>query len=279
MATKAGIVGGGWARAILLVPIALTGASCSRPPPPIETEDARHAAVSDLLRRGAILLDPATAAPFTGGVFDAFDDDPKRIRFRGRVQDGLRNGDFEFYDRDGVGIWTHSRYDRGFPCGEWLLRTRPGADGPAMTDTVSWRNEVEERLPVPFADVMRESVPTTRGVLYPPCPLDFGNPYSEPPLEDGRYESYFAEGKLRLKGAYLDGERTGRWETYRVTGELALIETFVGGQRHGPYREIARGGDVRRDGYYGHGERCGQWIEWGARSTHSPCPTPTDTVS
>jgi hypothetical protein len=141
-----------------------------------------------------------------------------------------------------------------------------------MTDTVSWQSAVQRRLPVLFADVLRDSVPTTRGVLYPSCPRSFGNLFLQPPPPDGLYESYLPDGKLRLKGAYEDGKRTGRWETYRPTGELTLVETYRGGQRHGPYQEIARGGEVRRDGSYGNGERCGEWIEWSDRITYAPCP-------
>lgn len=71
---------------------------------------------------------------------------------------------------------------------------------------------------------------------------------------DGEYKEYFLNGKVKMKGKYVDNKQDGAWEEFHVGGQRAATYRYSMGKKHGyqiAYDEMGkRLGEVFY--YYGH---------------------------
>jgi antitoxin component YwqK of YwqJK toxin-antitoxin module len=56
------------------------------------------------------------------------------------------------------------------------------------------------------------------------------------------HEELYANGRLKLRGAHLDGEMHGPWEFFRADGSLMRTGAFDRGRQVGPWRTFDRAG-------------------------------------
>jgi antitoxin component YwqK of YwqJK toxin-antitoxin module len=66
-------------------------------------------------------------------------------------------------------------------------------------------------------------------------------------LNPGAAESqttFYANGRVKNRGAYLDGEMHGPWEFYRLDGSLMRAGSFDRGRQVGVWRTHSRDGGV-----------------------------------
>jgi antitoxin component YwqK of YwqJK toxin-antitoxin module len=56
--------------------------------------------------------------------------------------------------------------------------------------------------------------------------------------------TYFANGRVKHRGAHLDGEMHGPWEFYRLDGSLMRAGSFERGRQVGIWRTHDRAGRV-----------------------------------
>jgi len=57
----------------------------------------------------------------------------------------------------------------------------------------------------------------------------------------------YGNGKVKLKGAHLDGEMHGAWEFYRLDGSLMRSGRFDHGKQIGTWRTYDRAGNVVKE--------------------------------
>ena len=73
------------------------------------------------------------------------------------------------------------------------------------------------------------------------------------------------------KGAYVASHEDGPFEFYHENGRLKQKCTYAAGEYHGPYESYENGQLVAK-GVWNMGEACGEWIVDGETVTYPPCP-------
>jgi antitoxin component YwqK of YwqJK toxin-antitoxin module len=63
--------------------------------------------------------------------------------------------------------------------------------------------------------------------------------------------TFFANGRVKYRGANLDGEMHGPWEWYRLDGSLMRTGTFERGRQVGTWRTYDRAGTVVKETEFG----------------------------
>ncbi len=59
--------------------------------------------------------------------------------------------------------------------------------------------------------------------------------------------TYFGNGKVKYRGANLDGEMHGPWEWYRTDGSLMRTGQFDQGRQTGVWRTFDRSGRIVKE--------------------------------
>lgn len=60
------------------------------------------------------------------------------------------------------------------------------------------------------------------------------------------YAEHYANGRLKMRGAHLDGEMHGQWEWFRTDGSVMRTGQFDRGRQVGVWRTFdRRGGQVK----------------------------------
>jgi antitoxin component YwqK of YwqJK toxin-antitoxin module len=67
------------------------------------------------------------------------------------------------------------------------------------------------------------------------------------PSEPVAHLEHYANGKIKLAGAHLDGEMHGPWEFYRLDGSLMRTGSFDRGRQVGPWRTFDRAGQMVKE--------------------------------
>ncbi len=62
---------------------------------------------------------------------------------------------------------------------------------------------------------------------------------------------HFDNGKVKLRGAHLEGEMHGPWEFYRLDGSLMRSGSFDKGRQTGTWRTYDRAGKVVKETRFG----------------------------
>ncbi len=68
------------------------------------------------------------------------------------------------------------------------------------------------------------------------------------PTEDGTpHEERYGNGRVKLRGAHLDGEMHGDWEFFRIDGSLMRSGAFDRGRQVGVWKTWDRAGRVVKE--------------------------------
>lgn len=71
------------------------------------------------------------------------------------------------------------------------------------------------------------------------------------------------KGKTRFisaKGSFVDGYENGRWISFFPDGKIKEVITYVNGVKHGFYGAYDKRGKIVASGAYNLGERVGEWL-------------------
>jgi len=63
--------------------------------------------------------------------------------------------------------------------------------------------------------------------------------------------TYYANGKVKFRGAHLDGEMHGPWEFFRTDGSLMRAGSFDHGRQVGTWKTFDRDGRVIKETDFG----------------------------
>ncbi|WP_316830467.1 energy transducer TonB [Pedobacter aquatilis] len=78
---------------------------------------------------------------------------------------------------------------------------------------------------------------------------------------NGSYLEY-NEGKVSLRGFYLNGTKSGQWITYYPNGSAAESETFRLNKSDGPFISYWPNGKTMQEGNYSNGKMTGEWKQY-----------------
>ena len=79
------------------------------------------------------------------------------------------------------------------------------------------------------------------------------------PKTSGPYKTYFANGKLKGEGTYINGELEGKYTGYYFDGSVEFVSYNKHGYRDSAYVDYYYGGNKSTEGYFKFGERTGTW--------------------
>jgi len=82
-----------------------------------------------------------------------------------------------------------------------------------------------------------------------------------PEVKDGYFEWFFANGQLKHKGNYINGEETGQHFWYNQNGNIEAIENYVNGKFDGAVKEYYSNGVLKDKGVFSNGLQNG-WAEY-----------------
>jgi len=95
--------------------------------------------INNLIDRGGLLYAPNKEKPFSGSVFDLYDNGQKKLN--GRYRNGIKNGKWKWWNEDG-GLDSTGSYKKGLMHGKWTSWYKNGIKSTEQT----WKNGVEEGL-------------------------------------------------------------------------------------------------------------------------------------
>ena len=73
-------------------------------------------------------------------------------------------------------------------------------------------------------------------------------------------EKYFhVDGKLKMNGKFLNGEREGEWVAYFENEQVQSMGTFKAGNRIGAAKVYFPNGQLRYEGQYDNNKEVGKW--------------------
>jgi hypothetical protein len=87
-------------------------------------------------------------------------------------------------------------------------------------------------------------------------------------VRQGAYRAWFANGRLKIEGQFLDGEKSGRWRSWHGNGlwfgngQPSEEGAFAKGREEGVWTRWHRNGARFEEGEYRGGRRQGRWRVW-----------------
>jgi antitoxin component YwqK of YwqJK toxin-antitoxin module len=75
----------------------------------------------------------------------------------------------------------------------------------------------------------------------------------------GKYEEFYNNGKLFMKGSYKHGKKVGEWVCYYTDGILDWKGYYKNGRPHGYFEEYYTDGTMFENGNYKNGVKVGIW--------------------
>jgi len=76
---------------------------------------------------------------------------------------------------------------------------------------------------------------------------------------EGMFRVWFADGKPKEEGKFINQKKDGLWQWWRQDGQVEMQETYLNGKRHGLWRDYYWTGQLRQEGYYNNDEKVGLW--------------------
>lgn len=190
-------------------------------------------------------------------------DTHKAKQYEGRYKDGLRNGYFREYDKNGVQIST-TKYINGevVENAEELMSVDMVREYHSDA-SVKWEKTYFGSQPhgiwkeYDTTGVVINSIIYTKGIKLGEGVVDSKG------IKQGSWKEYYVEGELRGEGDYIDGARVGSWKFYHPNGKLEQFGKYrKGGKPHGVWIWYYENGAIRREENYINGKEDGEVIEY-----------------
>jgi uncharacterized protein len=80
---------------------------------------------------------------------------------------------------------------------------------------------------------------------------------------DSNYVAWYPNGKIRVEGKYIDGDKTGTWKYYYYHGGLSETEQYVEGRLDGPDVRYNEDGTKSKESVYTKGDVTGEYKYYG----------------
>ena len=212
-----------------------------------------------------------------------YDDDV--VKLEGVYKDGLKNGYFKDYDKDGL-LLNIKKYvndveeAQAVEVSKLAVRSDYYSNGQIKT-VATYRGEVPEGIRREYD----QSGKIVQGFVFKNGAVVGEGIVSDDGVKDGSWKEYYDSGKLRALGAYDKGKQVGEWIYYYPDGKveqrgkfsktgkfegnwkwffpdgsLKRDEAYINGLLDGPTIEYDETGAVIKQGEYIEGLENGQWV-------------------
>ena len=165
--------------------------------------------INNLIDMGGLLYAPNKEKPFSGSVFDLYDNGQKKLN--GRYRNGIKNGKWQWWNMDG-GIDSTGSYKKGLMNGLWEFYFSNGnlkgkgqyrnGNGAERDDTSIARDGRHGKWTFWYeSGVLKEKQNWKNGKL------------------DGLSTTWHENGQKKVEGTYKDGELDGIWISWNEQGQ------------------------------------------------------------
>jgi antitoxin component YwqK of YwqJK toxin-antitoxin module len=196
--------------------------------------------IDKLLERGGLLYAPNKEKPFTGSVFDLFDNG--QYKLKGRYRSGLKHGKWTWWNYNGEKrkevIWQNGKeistkeweyFKNGLKSNE-----RKYKDGEKDGKWIKW-----------YANGQKESEENYKvGVI------------------DDEWIEWYENGQKKIEKKYKNGEPNGDWTEWNIDGQKEVEAFFKGGNRDRSWTWWYENGQIRQEVTYKDDEIIGVWTSW-----------------
>ena len=196
--------------------------------------------IDKLLERGGLLYAPNKEKPFTGSVFDLFDNG--QYKLKGRYRSGLKHGKWTWWNYNGEKrkevIWQNGKE---ISTKEWEYfknglksKERKYKDGEKDGKWLKW-----------YANGQKESEENYKvGVI------------------DDEWIEWYENGQKKIEKKYKNGEPNGDWTEWNIDGQKEVEAFFKGGNRDRSWTWWYENGQIRQEVTYKDDEIIGVWTSW-----------------
>jgi|TARA_B100001964_G_scaffold106888_1_gene119432 antitoxin component YwqK of YwqJK toxin-antitoxin module len=231
---------------------------------------------STLLKRGELMYEANATKPFSGKVFELYDNGLKA--FEGTYKDGFRHGDWTYNTEVG-----NSKYNVTYTVGNYNLVVftdslgtnytgSPVIDEPEQDGTYLGQGRKGEYdfsiypiVHVTFKDGKPDGLTTH---WYKNGQKKIEETYNDGKNE-GKYTSWYENGQKKKEETYKDGQRDGAWTQWYANGQKEKEETYKDGQKDGAWTQWHANGQKEKEETYKDGQRDGAWTQWRANGQKS----------
>ena len=202
--------------------------------------------INNLIDRGGFLYAPNKEKPFSGSVFDFYDNGQKKLN--GRYRNGIKNGKWKWWNDDG-GIDSTGSYKNSIKNGLWTYYTEIG----------------NGKYEVKYTDGIYNMAVFTDS---------FGNDYTGSiagePEQDGIYIYLYDFSKFpELFATVKDREADGLVTEWYENGQKSSERTSKDGKENGLWTEWYENGQKEEEGTWKDGERDGLHTRWSPNGKES----------
>ncbi|HLN20754.1 MAG TPA: hypothetical protein VK213_06675 [Bacteroidales bacterium] len=190
--------------------------------------------------------------------------DNGRIRSEATYVDDLMHGYYKEYDDKGNLVLT-MLYDKGSIV-KSLVEDEPEIeiinrydDSGRLTYSGPFRKDVPvgtHREYTPDGKIKNAFIYNDNGLLLEEGIVD------EAGNRNGKWKTYFTDGKVSAEGQYNENRRSGQWKFYRADGKLEQAGSYNAGRPDGIWKWYYDNGALLREEEYFQGEREGGFIEY-----------------
>ena len=192
---------------------------------------------STLLKRGELMYEANATKPFSGKVFELYDNGLKA--FEGTYKDGFRHGDWTYNTEVG-----NSKYNVTYTVGNYNLVV--------FTDSLGTNYTGSPVIDEPEQDgtyLGQGRKGEYDFSIYPIVHVTFkdGKP-------DGLTTHWYKNGQKKIEETYNDGKRDGAWTQWRANGQKEYEGTYKDGKLDGLMTEWYENGQKQTEETYKHDE-------------------------
>ena len=224
---------------------------------------------STLLKRGELMYEANATKPFSGKVFELYDNGLKA--FEGTYKDGFRHGDWTYNTEVG-----NSKYNVTYTVGNYNLVVftdslgtnytgSPVIDEPEQDGTYLGQGRKGEYdfsiypiVHVTFKDGKPDGLTTH---WYKNGQKKIEETYNDGKNE-GKYTSWYENGQKKKEETYKDGQRDGAWTQWRANGQKEYEGTYKDGKLDGLGTSWYENGQKEVEGTYKDDKKDGLWTYW-----------------
>ena len=204
---------------------------------------------SILIRRGELMYESNATKPFSGKVFELYDNGLKA--FEGTYKDGFRHGDWTYNTEVG-----NSKYNVTYTVGNYNLVVFTDSLGTNYTGTPVIDEPEQDGT---YLGQGRKGEYDFS--IYPIVHVTFkdGKP-------DGLTTHWYKNGQKKIEETYNDGKNEGKYTSWYENGQKKKEETYKDGQRDGAWTQWRANGQKEYEGTYKDGELISEkyWNEDGS---------------
>ena len=183
--------------------------------------------INNLIDRGGLMYAPNDDKPFTGIVFDFYENGEKELD--GNYRKGLMNGEWTYYHENGQ-IHGEGRFIDG--------------DGSNLSELSGIPfNGRSGRWKFWYENGQKWTEGTFKGI-----------DEDGYPAKDGKYTVWYENGQRWTEGTYKDGELDGLWTSWYKNGQKEKEGTYKDGKLHGLLTGWHENGQKSLEGTYKDGE-------------------------